>query len=152
MLRYHRKNVTQPSNRYKTKYTSNDGKSQDYFKHILAIPLVNSFLGMFYGFLKYEIAMRGTEFQQNTVPYQQYLKLGGLDVIMTLLSNLTIVLSSFTTYNLIHCCSFLSVVLYGVFCSNVKDDQMRIGKSKIIISIFVCFGIFIFNYFSAPST
>ena len=138
--------------RYKTKYQANDSSSEDYFSHILALPLVNSFLGMFYGFLKYEIAMKGVHHEQeNPVPVSTYFKLGIIEVSIMLLGNWAITLSSFTTYNLIHCCSFLSVVIFAVFFSRVRDEGMRIGKSKIYISLLVCFGIILYNSYSSHS-
>jgi hypothetical protein len=49
------------------------------------------------------------------------LGLGVVEVVIILLTNWVIVISSFTTYNLIHCCSFLSVVLFALLFSRVKD-------------------------------
>ena len=42
-------------------------------------------------------------------------------------------------------------MLVAVFFSGVRNHRMHIGKSKIYISILVCFGIFLFNAFTTKS-
>lgn len=107
---------------------------------------------MFYGFMKYEIA-RGGSYRDTdaSLPWNKSLRLGAVEVAIILLANWAIVISSFTTYNLVHCCSLLSVVLFAVLFSRVSDQNMQVGSSKVFIALLVCMGIFVFNQFTTAS-
>jgi hypothetical protein len=55
--------------------------------------------------------------------------------------------ASFPAVVMVKSCSLLSVILVALFCSQVKDKSLQLGKDKIIIGILVAIGIFSFNYF-----
>ena len=48
-------------------------------------------------------------------------------------------------------CSIVPVVLVGVFCSRVKDQKLKLGPKKIIVTAIITFGILLFEFFD-PET
>ena len=44
-------------------------------------------------------------------------------------------------------CNLLSVILIGALCSRVSDTNLKLPPRKIIIGVFVSFGILIFKFF-----
>lgn len=61
--------------------------------------------------------------------------------------NKAVITASFPAVVMVKSCSLLSVILVGIFCSRVKDKELKLGKSKIWIGIIVTVGIILFNYF-----
>ena len=45
-------------------------------------------------------------------------------------------------------CSLVSVILVAVFCSKVRDKNLKLGPEKIVIGLLACIGIFFFNFFA----
>ena len=44
-------------------------------------------------------------------------------------------------------CNILSVILVGVFCSGVRNKQLKLGPKKIVVGVLVTLGIVLFKYF-----
>jgi hypothetical protein len=44
-------------------------------------------------------------------------------------------------------CSLLNVILVGIFCSRVRNKDLKLGPQKIIIAITVTIGIVMFRLF-----
>lgn len=61
--------------------------------------------------------------------------------------NKAVQVASFPAVVMIKSCSLLSVILVALFCSKVKDKNLKLGKGKIVIGVLVAVGIFLFNYF-----
>jgi hypothetical protein len=61
--------------------------------------------------------------------------------------NQAVVYASFPAVVMVKSCSLLSVILVGVFCSRVKDKNLKLKRNKLLIGLFACVGIFTFNYF-----
>ncbi len=61
--------------------------------------------------------------------------------------NKAVITASFPAVVMVKSCSLLSVILVGIFCSRVKDKELKLGKSKIWIGCVVTLGIILFNYF-----
>ncbi len=55
--------------------------------------------------------------------------------------------ASFPAVVMVKSCSLLSVILVALFCSRVKDNSLKLGKSKLWIGVIVTLGIFLFNFF-----
>lgn len=111
------------------------------------MPLFNYFFGFVYGFFKYEIARSNHGYaEEHEINPKKVLQLSLVDISISLLFNWLIVLTSFTAMNLVHCCSFLFVVLFAVFFSKLSsNDSNKVERSQIIISFIVCFGIVLYN-------
>lgn len=61
--------------------------------------------------------------------------------------NKAVIEASFPAVVMVKSCSLLSVILVGIFCSRVRDKDLKLGKSKIWIGVMVTFGIILFNFF-----
>jgi hypothetical protein len=61
--------------------------------------------------------------------------------------NKAVITASFPAVVMVKSCSLLSVILVGIFCSRVKDKELKLGKSKVWIGGVVTIGIVLFNYF-----
>lgn len=48
-------------------------------------------------------------------------------------------------------CNLLMVIMIGAFCSRVKDKTLKLTYKKILITIIVTTGVFIFEFFD-PET
>lgn len=55
--------------------------------------------------------------------------------------------TNFPVVMMVKSCNILSVVLVGVFCSQVKDKNLQLGRKKIVIGLVVTLGIVVFKYF-----
>ena len=64
-----------------------------------------------------------------------------------LILNLAIILTSFTTINLINCCNLLAVVIFAVFFGKA-DSEFKVQKNQIYVAGFITVDIIIFNIFS----
>ena len=47
---------------------------------------------------------------------------------------------------MIKSCSIIPVVFVGFFCSKVKDNALKLGADKVVIALFISFGILIYNF------
>ena len=61
--------------------------------------------------------------------------------------NKAVIEASFPAVVMVKSCSLLSVILVGIFCSRVRDKDLKLGKSKIWIGATVTIGIILFNFF-----
>ena len=75
---------------------------------------------------------------------------GGAVFIATLTYNIAIVETNYPIVIMVKSCSILSVIMVGVFCSRVRDQHNKLGKSKLVVGALVTTGILLFNIF-APS-
>lgn len=62
-------------------------------------------------------------------------------------NNKAVVLASFPAVIMVKSCGLLSVILVGVFCSRVKDKNLKLTPDKLVIGAVVTVGILMFNYF-----
>lgn len=60
--------------------------------------------------------------------------------------------ASFPAVVMVKSCSLLSVILVGIFCSRVKDKDLKLGMNKLLIGVVVTFGIILFNFFKIAET
>ncbi len=44
-------------------------------------------------------------------------------------------------------CSLLNVILVGIFCSRVRNKELKLGYTKIIVAVLVTVGIIMFRLF-----
>lgn len=61
--------------------------------------------------------------------------------------NKAVIEASFPAVVMVKSCSLLSVILVGIFCSRVRDKDLKLGNSKIWIGFTVTIGIILFNFF-----
>jgi len=61
--------------------------------------------------------------------------------------NTAVIYASFPAVVMVKSCGLLSVIIVGIFCSRVKDKELKLGKNKIWIGIIVTVGIILFNFF-----
>jgi len=54
---------------------------------------------------------------------------------------------NFPVVMMVKSCNILSVVLVGVFCSQVKDKALKLGNKKIVVGVIVTLGIVVFKLF-----
>lgn len=61
--------------------------------------------------------------------------------------NKAIQAASFPAVVMVKSCSMLSVILVALFCSRVKDKNLKLPLNKLWVGLAVSLGIFLFNYF-----
>ena len=61
--------------------------------------------------------------------------------------NKAIQAASFPAVVMVKSCSMLSVILVALFCSRVKDKDLKLPMNKLWVGLIVSVGIFMFNYF-----
>ncbi len=49
-------------------------------------------------------------------------------------------------------CSLLNVILVGIFCSRVRNKELKLGPKKIIVAIGVTIGIIMFRLFDPKAS
>jgi UDP-galactose transporter B1 len=69
-------------------------------------------------------------------------------LVGTLSYNDAILEASYPLVIMFKSCSILSVILVGVFFSQVKDGTLKLGVNKLVVGALVSTGICLFNYFS----
>jgi len=67
--------------------------------------------------------------------------------ISTITYTYAIYWTNFPVVMMVKSCNILSVVLVGVFCSQVKDKALKLGNKKIVVGVIVTFGIVVFKLF-----
>lgn len=72
-------------------------------------------------------------------------------VVASAFSLFAIKKTSFPVVLMFESCSIVPVVLVGVFCSRVKDQKLKLGPKKIIVTAIITFGILLFEFFD-PET
>lgn len=55
--------------------------------------------------------------------------------------------ASFPAVVMVKSCSLLSVILVALFCSRVKEKELKLRMNKLWVGLMVTVGIFMFNYF-----
>lgn len=85
------------------------------------------------------------------IPVKNSAMTAGFIVLASFFSLLAIQRTSFTVVIMLESCSILPVVFIGVFCSRIKDPNLKLGYKKIIVSFIVAIGILIFQ-FADPET
>ncbi len=48
-------------------------------------------------------------------------------------------------------CSLLNVILVGIFCSRVRNQELKLGPKKMIVALAVTIGIIMFRLFDPKS-
>jgi drug/metabolite transporter (DMT)-like permease len=59
---------------------------------------------------------------------------------------LAIYITNFPIVMMVKSCNLISVVFVGVFCSKVKDSNLKLGPKKIIVALFITSGILLYNF------
>jgi hypothetical protein len=59
---------------------------------------------------------------------------------------LAIYLTSFPIVMMVKSCNIISVVFVGIFCSRVRDKGLKLGRTKMIVAIFITIGIMMYNF------
>lgn len=67
--------------------------------------------------------------------------------ISTITYTYAIYWTNFPVVMMVKSCNILSVVLVGVFCSQVKDKALKLGNKKIVVGVIVTLGIVVFKLF-----
>ena len=74
--------------------------------------------------------------------------LSGLVINLCIVTyNNAVMYASFPAVVMAKSCSLLSVIVVGVFFSQVRDQELQLSKKKIFIGIIATVGIIIFNFF-----
>ena len=93
------------------------------------------------------IRKRGTDRQNEQVPWK-YAVLCGLAMVAGNIATMNAVhQTSFAVITVFKACSVLSVILVGVFCSRVRDQQLKLGREKILGAVLITGCIFLFQFF-----
>ncbi len=58
---------------------------------------------------------------------------------------LAIYITNFPIVMMVKSCNIISVVFVGIFCSRVRDKGLKLGKTKMIVAIFITIGILMYN-------
>jgi solute carrier family 35 (UDP-galactose transporter), member B1 len=61
--------------------------------------------------------------------------------------NKAIQAASFPAVVMVKSCSMLSVIIVALFCSRVKEKELKLPLSKLWVGVIVSLGIFLFNFF-----
>lgn len=59
---------------------------------------------------------------------------------------LAIYITSFPIVMMVKSCNIISVVFVGIFCSRVRDKGLQLGRTKMIVAIFITIGIMMYNF------
>lgn len=49
-------------------------------------------------------------------------------------------------------CSLLNVILVGIFCSRVRNKELKLGPKKIVVALAVTIGIIMFRLFDPKAS
>ena len=55
--------------------------------------------------------------------------------------------ASFPAVVMVKSCSMLSVIIVALFCSQVKDQSLKLPLNKLWVGVGASLGIFLFNFF-----
>ena len=98
------------------------------------------------GYIK-KIGSESLEKNKRPIPWKNALICGVVCNFNMFTYNMAVVQASFPAVVMVKSCSLLSVIIVGVFCTRVKDKNVKLKSNKIIIGIVACLGIFLFNFF-----
>lgn len=59
---------------------------------------------------------------------------------------LAIYLTNFPIVMMVKSCNIISVVFVGIFCSRVRDKGLKLGRTKMIVAVFITIGIMMYNF------
>lgn len=86
-----------------------------------------------------------------TIPKKNLAMTSAAVVSASYFSLLAIQRTSFPVVIMFESCSILPVIFIAVFCSRVKDPNLKLGPKKIVIALIITAGILLFQ-FSDPET
>jgi hypothetical protein len=131
----------------KHKYKSSIDESEEYFDAPIAFTFFPQIACSIIGFIILKITHWKEENYRIEIPAKKSLACSAVINLNMWTYNKAVITASFPAVVMVKSCSLLSVILVGIFCSRVKDKELKLGKSKIWIGIVVTIGIILFNIF-----
>jgi len=58
-----------------------------------------------------------------------------------------ILFSNYPVVIMFRSCNILSVILVGVFCSKVRDKQLKLGGKKLVVGVLITLSIIMYKWF-----
>ena len=86
-----------------------------------------------------------------TIPRKNCIMTSSAIVVASIFSLFAIQRTSFPVVVMFESCSIVPVVVIGVFCSRVRDQQLKLGPKKLIVTSIIVIGILLFQFFD-PET
>lgn len=81
------------------------------------------------------------------IPWKKCALSGTVINLCIITYNNAVMYASFPAVVMAKSCSLLSVIVVGVFFSQVRDQELKLSRNKIFIGLVATTGIIIFNYF-----
>lgn len=85
--------------------------------------------------------------KSTTLPWQRCVPISAIINVNMFTYNQAVIYASFPAVVMAKSCSLLSVIIIGVFFSQVKDSKLKLTHKKLVIGIVATIGIIMFNFF-----
>jgi len=77
----------------------------------------------------------------------------GLTITIAILTYLYVIqYTNYPVVMMVKSCNLLSVLLVGVFCSKVRDKQLKLGTKKLLVGVAITLAIVVFKVFDPESS
>lgn len=138
----YRKNVTLKLFRLKQPYDIKNEVEYVLFDNPVSMIWAQSLFAWILGFIVNTFFYK----EHTKMPVSNLIACAIVVIVSTHTYILAIYITNFPIVMMVKSCNIISVVFVGIFCSRVRDKGLQLGRTKMIVAIFITIGIIMYNF------